>query len=273
MKLNLTQEEVDTLFSEKTMAFAGDWHGNTAWALKIIDMVASRNVKIIYQLGDFGLWGGSSGSKYLLKVEKKLATNNMLLVVTPGNHENYDILAKMPVNQYGFQTRNDIQHIWFAPRGHVWKQNILTIASIGGAGSIDLKQRIDGESWWREEEITEEDIEVFRKNIKNKINVLLTHDCPVGVDMHEDNKDVPPEVVHYCHSQRILLRDALDWSSPEKLLHGHWHCFSKAKIEGMNYQNEKYSTFVTGLSLDGTHGNLLIAAVNESGQLEDKEIF
>jgi Icc-related predicted phosphoesterase len=250
-------------FTKTRVGFAGDWHGNTFWALKMIDLLKQENIEIIYHLGDFGLWGGHDGAKYLLKLEKKLRENNMLLVVTPGNHENYDALEKIPENPLGFLERHDLPHIWFTPRGKHWEQRDLVFASLGGAGSIDKDLRVKGVTWWAQEEITELDIDkLVKENEKyGKLDVLLTHEVPAGVPMGEKNHNIPPEIVHYCYKQRMLLREAVDIVKPKLLMHGHWHRYNEYLIEGLDTSYITYETKVIGLSYDGTKNNVAVCSI------------
>lgn len=266
--------KLEEKFTKKTLAFAGDWHGNTYWALRMLDAVSLENIEILYHLGDFGVWGGHDGSKYLLKIEKKLKEKNMLLVVTPGNHENYDMLERMGLNDHGFIQRSDLPHIWFAPRGKHWEHAGLVFASLGGAGSIDKDLRVEGKTWWRQEEITESDIEKLIENNKqyNKLDVLLTHEVPAGVPMGEKNSNIPPEIVHYCYKQRMILRDGVDEVKPGMIIHGHWHRYNEYLIEGVDKNYVTYETQTIGLSYDGGQKNLALAHITDKGLCINKLI-
>lgn len=76
--------------STAKIALAGDWHGNTAWALRCLLHLASLGVREVFHLGDFGIWPGPGGRNYVLDLDACLASEAMTLFVTPGNHEDYD---------------------------------------------------------------------------------------------------------------------------------------------------------------------------------------
>ena len=51
---------------------AGDWHGDQAWALNVIkrvpELLAAERTRLVLQLGDFGIWPGRDGQRYLAAV-------------------------------------------------------------------------------------------------------------------------------------------------------------------------------------------------------------
>ena len=261
-----------------TVGFAGDWHGNTGWAIHAIKSIAGRDVKILYHAGDFGLWGGGDGAAYLRKINQTLSHNDMLIIVTPGNHENYDMLDKFPVNNFGFMVRNDIPHVWFTPRGHVWRHQDAVIGSLGGAGSIDINKRVQGKSWWWQEEITDHNVDQFRSNIEenlsNGVDIMVTHEAPAGITLGtKGGGGVPPEIEHYCYKQRILVRDAVDMATPKTLIHGHWHKFYRDTLNGVSELGLPYSTDVIGLNMDGTESNLITGQVSASGIIDIEVLY
>lgn len=269
----------DKLLETTPVGWTGDWHGNTQWAIHAIDSLRGRGVSIVYQLGDFGLWGGQDGAKYLRKVQRTLGFGNMLLIVTPGNHENYDMLETFPLNQYGFRSRPDIGRIWFAPRGHIWSHHGANLASLGGAGSIDKARRKEGRSWWSQEEITEKDVDSLRNNMAihglNKIDVMMTHDAPAGIDLGPKSKSggVPPEVEHYCHKQRLILRDAVDIANPRTLMHGHWHLSNATFLNGVTLTGENYRSEIIGLDMDMSAHNMMLGELAPSSGILGKEVI
>ena len=75
---------------------AGDWHGNTAWALDVIgragELLAGEEHRVILHLGDFGLWPGDDGHEYICDVALALAEADASLWFVDGNHEDHDQL-------------------------------------------------------------------------------------------------------------------------------------------------------------------------------------
>lgn len=249
-------------FEAELVGWAGDWHGNTQFALNAISKFADAGVRVVYQVGDFGLWGGHDGAAYLRKLHKRLEQHDMLLVITPGNHENYDMLEKFPLNEHGFQFRADVDRLWFAPRGHIWTHHGAYLAALGGAGSIDRYWRTEGTSWWPQERITEEDIHRTIANFDAlnipAIDVMMTHEAPAGVFLGPKGILASPELEHYCYEQRVLLRNAVDHVTPRTLVHGHWHRSIDEVISGVSDKDIDYRTEVIGLDMDGTNANLMV---------------
>lgn len=56
-----------TLPGEIKVVVAGDWHANPNWVGRAIPEIAqdSRDIRTILHLGDFGIWSGIRGRKFL----------------------------------------------------------------------------------------------------------------------------------------------------------------------------------------------------------------
>lgn len=55
------------------------------------------------------------------------------------------------------------------------------IFTMGGALSIDKEYRIPGKSWWKEEAISQNDMQNAWANLakhNNEIDIIITHTCP-----------------------------------------------------------------------------------------------
>jgi hypothetical protein len=78
---------------------AGDWHGNRWWALNVIrrlpQLLASEQRRIILHLGDFGIWPGGDGRRYLGLVSSALAEQDAELWFVDGNHEDFSQLESL----------------------------------------------------------------------------------------------------------------------------------------------------------------------------------
>jgi calcineurin-like phosphoesterase family protein len=263
--------------SEPVVGWAGDWHGNTGWALHALRTLASRNVKVVYHVGDFGLWGGQDGASYLRKIYTLLNARNMILIITPGNHENYDMLERFTLNEEGFLFRHDVNRIWFAPRGHIWLHGEANMGSLGGTGSIDYRQRTLGKSWWIQEAITSKDVDTLRFNFLSSgldnLDVMMTHDSPSGVDVKKSRTLNEPDLDNYLNHQRILVRNAVDVAAPRTLVHGHWHIYITDTIEGVNESMIPYDTNVIGLDMDDTSHNMMIGNIEPGVGITNTEIL
>src|SRR5689334_6930184 len=104
---------------------AGDWHGNRYWALNVIhrvpQLLAGEQLRLILQLGDFGIWPGDEGRRYLGAVSTALSQVGAELWFVDGNHEDFTQLAELAasatVQDGRIRVRNNIYHL---PRGHRW---------------------------------------------------------------------------------------------------------------------------------------------------------
>lgn len=235
-------------FDETQVTFAGDWHGQTGWAQTVINACPD---KVIYQVGDFGIWPGTHGVKYLTKLNKFLRERGKYLLVVPGNHEDYNRIVKWEVNDYGFQFKKAYERIFLVPRGHVWTQGGKTFAAMGGAASVDKNYRTENVSWWPGEAITMADIDNLEKNVNGPVDYMLTHEIPDGIDMgNHYSFRIPDDIQRYADEQRKFLRLATDIAKPTTLIHGHWHKFMRGLLVADTY---KISTL--GLGCDGSAEN------------------
>lgn len=257
------------------VGFAGDWHGNVGWAQLCLERFGHENIDTVYHVGDFGLWPGPEGEKYLTRVEQAAKRSNIRLYIVLGNHENYSRVKKMAETTGGWLQIKAYPHLFFAPRAHAWiDESGVRYAALGGAGSIDQIFRREEKTWWREEEITDTDVEAFRQACAhlskttgaNRIDIMLSHEAPAGLERETQPLPnyVTPDVAHYCHAQRVRLREAADTAEPRWLIHGHWHEYFRDTYSGVNdFQNE-YTCEVLGLDMDGKEKNCVIA-ITEPG--------
>ncbi len=147
---------------------------------KAIQATKEEKVALII-LGDFGVpWGAKDVGK-INYLTKWLQTNRPLwiLLFIDGNHENFDLLEKFPIEPlFGGLVSKLSDKIFWLRRGEVYKIGNFPIACFGGALSIDKERRKEGSSWWAIEQPTEEDFERLKENLKNVVpeeTYLLTH--------------------------------------------------------------------------------------------------
>jgi hypothetical protein len=252
---------------ERRIGLAGDWHGNLPWAESRIRLFAAAGITIIYQLGDFGLWPGPSGKKFLYRVDAECERSGVRLFVVLGNHEDYGRVASMRTDNDGWLFLGDYPRLRFAQRGHTWVDDSGTrFAALGGAGSIDRNLRRPGLSWWPGEELTDDDSTRLVHNVHEqgwpRIDVMLTHDAPAGLrrlGMPSRPAWLTPEVEAYCDAQRVRLRAAMDEVAPRTLAHGHWHTTFRDGWDGITPDGFDYRCEVFGLAMDGIMANAVTA--------------
>ena len=154
----------------------GDIHGNL---FEIIDFInrfeLGKNDNIII-LGDCGIaWRKDRKD---LDQNIKLwneCSNGVKLYFLDGNHENFNILNSLPVeNNMGKIADN----IYYLRRGQTYEFESKKMLVCGGADSIDKYRRVENFTWWKEETISQETID----NVPaGHYDYVLTHCCPRSI--------------------------------------------------------------------------------------------
>lgn len=181
----------------------GDIHGNL---FEIIDFInrfnLGKNDNIII-LGDCGIaWR---------KDKKDLAQNIKLwnecgnevkLYFIDGNHENFNILNSLPIENNMGKIADNIYHL---RRGQVYEFENKKILVCGGADSIDKYRRIENFTWWKEEAISQETIDDISAG---HYDYVLTHCCPRSI--FEKNRI-------YLSTLQFLDENKINHNSEDKL--------------------------------------------------------
>ena len=163
----------------------GDTHGNIS-RFSSYNFSKGKHLSkndFVIVLGDCGLlWSGDEQEKYWIKW---LSEKPWTTLFIDGNHENFDMMDKLPTrgmfdNEVGVLA-DSIYHL---KRGKVYTIAGNTFFTLGGAASIDRMYRVEGRSWWKQEQPNSEEIDAAW-NILEKINYdvdyILTHTCPSSV--------------------------------------------------------------------------------------------
>jgi len=218
----------------RRIVVAGDWHGNAEWAVHVIGMAADAlddtspfASRIILHLGDFGIWPGDGGRKYLRQVSEALKAADTTLWFVDGNHEDFpQIHERVEFNRGWSISLGETEiaaGIYWQPRGSRWLWHGREWLALGGGVSLDRAIRTEGETWWPEEEITGEQ---EREAIEGgHADVMVTHDCPAKVThtfppppSFWDVRDLARADAHRERLQRVV-----DAVQPAHLMHGHLH--------------------------------------------------
>lgn len=201
------------------IAVFGDWHGDSGWALTAIRSAAREGARTAIHVGDFGLdWPGAKRGRYEAKLNKYLVDLGLTLVISGGNHDNWDTLEKLTVETDGLATiRSNIRVL---PRGGRTTVEGLTIGGLGGAFSVDYQHRTEGKDWWRNEEPTPEQAAALIA--AGPVDILITHDAPAGIPLTGDFQ-LSEELTKKANRTRDLLRVVVDSLAVPQLFCGHWH--------------------------------------------------
>jgi len=140
-------------------------------------------------LGDFGLpWridkfgNPCDEEKYLMKWlhEKKWTT-----LFIDGNHENFDYLDSLPIEEkFGGKVQRINDSIFRLCRGEIFEIHNKKIFVFGGGQSVDKDRRIQGVSWWPQEIPSHQEMEYAYFNLEKhnfQVDYILTHVAPLAL--------------------------------------------------------------------------------------------
>lgn len=127
--------------------------------------------------GDFGMvW---SNSEEELWWRNWLKERSFTTLFVDGNHENFDLLNSYPVKTWsGGKVHFISDSIIHLMRGQVFTINGLKFFTMGGATSIDKEYRVEGKTWWKEEEPSQKEVDEALNNLEKnnfKVDYVLTH--------------------------------------------------------------------------------------------------
>ena len=180
--------------------------------------------------GDFGgLWSGTALDDMALDWLEALP---FTMLFADGNHENYDLLFKLPVERWnGGKVHRLRPHVLHLMRGQVFNIDGHTFFTMGGASSHDVQDgildrddpefdlkyyylcreharfRINHESWWKEELPSDEEYAEARENLaraNHQVDFIITHCAPSSIEdiigkstyIHDRLTDFLDEVYH-----------------------------------------------------------------------------
>lgn len=222
----------------------GDIHGNPFQRLNLENFPEGKTFTkedYVIILGDFGLvWDDSAMEHSCLDwLENKPWTTLFI----DGNHENYDLLNKFPIEEWGGgrvqKIRSSVIHLL---RGEVYDIGGYKFLAMGGARSHDIQDgilevgdprikiwkkdnfklfRINHISWWEEEIPNEEERKNALKNLAEndyKVDYILTHEAPSSDVVLMDHLLYHPD--EYSRWLEIEIRQKVKY---KKWFFGHYH--------------------------------------------------
>lgn len=157
------------------LAIAGDWHGATFQARRALRAAHADGAELVLHTGDFGIWPGIGGDRYLAELGDVLDELNLDLWFVDGNHECHDHLDNLPIDSVTGR-RPVTDRITHLPRGYRHIFGDHTWLFLGGAASVDRAWRMPGRDWWWQELIT--DVDVERCIAGGPADVMVCHDAP-----------------------------------------------------------------------------------------------
>lgn len=191
---------------------------------------------VLIQLGDFGSFWSPSTSRWYAEEEywlRWLASKKFTFAFVPGNHENYDILEQLPIEEkWGGKVRASTHltgKIYQLMTGEVYTINGNKLLVLGGADSYDKGHRTTYISWWPQELTTKNQENIILNNLgkhKWKVDYVVSHTCPtstlkeLSLDLFSTDFSLESTLDPTCKLYQHLLDSCLEF----KQWHfGHWH--------------------------------------------------
>jgi len=227
----------------KHYLFLGDTHNDLDFAESAARLAREHRAEVL-QCGDWGfLWPSRD---QLDELSDMLVELGVTMRFVDGNHDDHTRLRKLRgrVRARGVQIA---ANVIYQPRGSVHEDEDGTrFLFLGGAPSIDRAARVEGQSWWPEEVITQADLNITL-SAKGPIHVLVTHDAPAFPPGF-----TPKGTPKYQRDQLLSMKRVdtlIRHHRPSLHVHGHWHTkYSRPHKNG--------TTVITGLNcneLDSTY--------------------
>lgn len=170
--------------------------------------------------GDTGICGFSK--KIESETREFLRKLPMTTLFIDGNHESFDVLGSLPVeNWHGGKVHIIEPGIIHLMRGQIYEIEDKRFFTFGGAFSTDRQYRIKGETWFEEELPCEEEYAQALENLQKheyKVDYMITHTAPydivrnLGYDTHEA-----------ALKQEKFLKQIADSASFRGWYFGHFH--------------------------------------------------
>ncbi len=191
----------------------GDLHNNFGKLNDLINKKKSKGLEMVICCGDFGYWPGKKWSAPITNIKSQ----GIPVLWIDGNHEDHWAIRDRETDELA-------PNVIFKPRG-----SIITLSDgrkilfMGGADSIDKMYRTEGDTWFREEVITQTDL-MGLPNVK--IDIFITHTCPA--ELHSIMVKGYPQ--KYMEPSNHALSTLWEIYKPKLWYFGHWHQYKVGNI-------------------------------------------
>ena len=151
-----TKKIKDTDMTERVF-ITGDKHGTFTPLFGLAEKTVLYESDILIIAGDAGyVWNKS----YKNNIDSLQQIFPGQIAFIDGNHENHALLNSMEVSIWnGGKVHLAGERIIHLMRGEIYSIYGRNYFTFGGARSVDKDRRVEGESWWSEEEPTKAEIE------------------------------------------------------------------------------------------------------------------
>jgi predicted phosphodiesterase len=234
----------------------GDTHGDCNWCVEVTRLAGEHGVERILQVGDFGYWPNIefdlvAGRRvmwadwFLGEIDRACETYGVVeWIVLDGNHDDHVSLQTVLRQQPDDEGLRQLgSHVRYSPRGNSFKLAGVSFGTLGGAASIDAyleEWGVEfgntpyrrGYDWFPElERPSMSDVE----RLPGSLDVLLSHEAPIEIDLRHlngfPNICIPPEIQDITDEPRVVVSAAVHATTPQLLIHGHWHGRNRVRLE------------------------------------------
>jgi len=215
---------VDAILRGDPMIYlTGDTHGRFERIAQFCDKMSTTKEDVLIILGDAGI--NFYCNRTDQRKKEQLSKLPITLLCIHGNHER----RPESLGIYGEQewhggivyVEERYPNILFAKDGEVYDLNGKKTIVIGGAYSIDKARRIEGLSWWPDEQPSEAIKERVEKKLEEmgwKVDIVLSHTTPLKYE--------PVEVFIRGVDQSKVDKSTELWleSIENRLEYQRWYC-------------------------------------------------
>lgn len=165
------------------MLLTGDTHSHLSRLLERINEASMEESDTMVVMGDFGfIWITEYDQQEIDSLNILSNTCPGMLLFVDGNHENFDVLDKLPEVDYGGSKAGYIrENILHLKRGRIYDIEGKKCLAMGGALSHDKHCRKEGESWWPQEEPSDLNWATCFKSLRDNnmhVDYIFTHSAP-----------------------------------------------------------------------------------------------
>lgn len=201
----------------------GDTHGRFERIGTFCDRMQTSRGDILIVLGDAGI-NFHAGALDILRKEY-LAKLPITLLCIHGNHErrpeSLPYYSEQAWHGGSVYVETRYPNILFAKDGEVYDLDGKKAVAIGGAYSIDKAWRVEGQSWWADEQPSPEikaRVEASLERLNWKVDIVLSHTTPLKYE--------PIEVFLPGIDQSKVDKSTEEWldSIEEQLDYQKWFC-------------------------------------------------
>lgn len=197
-----------------------------------------KDITNLIVLGDFGLpWYdcpvNENGIAPLNKIDAHLLKwykeKPFTILAVMGNHDNYDMIQKLPeVEMFGSTVLKVSRNIFYLRRGEAYTIEGKSFLVLGGARSVDVAYRIPHRSWWEQETWTEDEKKSLFAMLEKQgtsFDYVLSHTGPsAGIICVDPSFASGEKQGKLQEDATVSLNDRVDQIvSYKKWFFGHWH--------------------------------------------------